>query len=64
MPRPPAAVKPIVKELRLPPDIVARTDLILYSHLENRVPYGAWAKLLTQLLEEWLQKVEQGGHHG
>lgn len=54
MPRPPKAVKSVTKEVSLPPDIVARVDLELFSELEGRVPHGAWQKLLTELLGEWL----------
>ena len=46
------------KELSLPPDIVARVDLALYSELEGRVPHGAWQKLLTHLLGEWLTRLD------
>jgi len=31
---------------------------MLFSELEGRVPHGAWQKLLTQLLGEWLSRVE------
>lgn len=58
MPRPPKAIKSIAKEISLPPDIVARVDLQLYSELEGRVPHGAWQKLLTQLLTQWLDRAE------
>lgn len=57
MPRPKKAVPSVTKELSLPRDIVARVDLELYSELEDRVPHGAWQRLLTQLLTEWLGKV-------
>lgn len=58
MARPPKAIKSITKELSLPPDIVARVDLALYSELEGRVPHGAWQKLLTHLLGEWLTRLD------
>lgn len=48
----------MTKELSLPPDLVARVDLELYSELEGRVPHGAWQKLLIKLLSNWLLRVE------
>ena len=58
MPRPARAVKYVTKELSLPPDIVAKVDLELYSDLECRVPHGAWQKLIVQLLGDWLVRVD------
>jgi hypothetical protein len=58
MPRPAKAVKSVTKEISLPPDIVAQVDLALYSELEGRVPHGAWQKLLTALLGEWLVRLD------
>lgn len=54
MPRPKRAVPNVTKELSLPPDLVARVDLELYSELEDRVPHGAWQQLLIVLLTNWL----------
>lgn len=58
MPRPKRAVPFVTKEIALPPDLVARVDLELYSALEDRVPQGAWQKLLTELLSSWLVKLD------
>lgn len=59
MPRPARVIRPIEKKLSLPGDIVTRVDLILYSSLEERVPHGAWSKLVEQLLREFLEKGEK-----
>lgn len=58
MPRPKKAIPSVTKEISLPPDLVARVDLALYSELEDRVPHGAWQRLLTELLANWLARVE------
>lgn len=58
MPRPARAVKYITKEISLPPDLVARVDLELYSALEDRVPQAAWQKLLIELLNSWLVRLD------
>ena len=54
MPRHKNPIPPASKNLQLPSDIVARVDLLLYSELEGRVPHGAWAKLVTELLRNHL----------
>lgn len=59
MPRPKRAVPNVTKELSLPPDLVARVDLELYSELEDRVPHGAWQKLLAELLNSWLARRDE-----
>jgi hypothetical protein len=58
VPRPKKAIPSVTKEISLPPDLVARVDLALYSELEDRVPHGAWQRLLTELLANWLARVE------
>lgn len=54
MPRPAKAIKPAEKNISLPSDLVARVDLVLYSDLEGKVPFGAWSKLVEALLARWL----------
>lgn len=58
MPRPKKAIPNVTKELSLPPDLVAKVDLALYSALEDRVPHGAWQKLLVTLLTNWLVSLD------
>lgn len=53
--------KQISKHLMLPEDLVAKVDLELWSDLEGKVPFGQWQKLVTGLLEEW---VERKGREG
>lgn len=52
MPRRPAIIKPVEKKLSLDAELVARVELMLFSDLEGRVPYGAWAGFIEQLLRE------------
>lgn len=53
MPKPPNVIRPTQLTVALPADIRARLDLHLWSDLERRVPHGAYAKFLTQLLREY-----------
>lgn len=52
MPRRPAIIKPVEKKLSLDAELVAKVELMLFSDLEGRVPYGAWAGFIEQLLRE------------
>lgn len=52
MPRRPAIIKPVEKKLSLDAELVAKVELMLFSDIEGRVPYGAWAGFIEQLLRE------------
>lgn len=52
MPKPARIDRPVSKTLSLPSSIVNRVDLALYSEVEQRVPHGEWARLVTQLLTQ------------
>lgn len=43
-------------KLSIPTDL--HTDVVrhLYSSLEGRVPYGAWSRLITNLLRIWIKQ--------
>jgi len=56
MARPRKAIKPIEKTINLPQDLVAKVELLLFSELEQRVPYGAWTKYIEWLVREDLAK--------
>lgn len=58
MPKPKRAIRPIMKNVSLPEDLVALVDLHLFSELEGRVPHGAWTALVQQLLRDWLAKAK------
>lgn len=40
----------------LPEALLAQVDLLLFSEVEGRVPYGAYGKLLEGLLRRWLDE--------
>lgn len=50
MPRPKSATPRVDKKLTLSSDVVARVELELFSDLEGRVPYGAWATFVEGLI--------------
>lgn len=54
MPKPKRTLRPVEKSISLPEDLVAKVDLLLYSEFEQRVPHGAWARLVNGLLTDWL----------
>lgn len=56
MPRPKSVNPTVAKEIYLDQRLVAKVDLALFSELEGRVPQGAWQRLLTQLLQQWLKE--------
>lgn len=56
MPRPKKTDRPVEKHLPLPTSLVAEVELRLFSELEDKVPHGAWSKLVAQLLHEWVAR--------
>ena len=50
MGRPQLAVRPVEKTISLPEDLCGTVDLMLFSEVEGRVPHGAWARYITQLI--------------
>ena len=40
-------------KVSLPTDIHSEVMQHLYSKIEGRVPYGAWSRLVTNLLRVW-----------
>lgn len=58
MPKPKRVDRPVPKHIHFSQSLVDRVDLHLYSELEGRVPFGAWQKFITELVEGYFQ---QGG---
>lgn len=58
MPRVKSLQRRIAKNISLPEDIVVRMELELYSDVEERVPVGAQARLIEQLLREHFGKLD------
>lgn len=56
MPRPMKIVRPVQKNIALPEDLVGKVELELYSEVEEKVPFGAWQSLITELLQGWLKE--------
>lgn len=59
MPRSPNIMRPSKLNTSLPQDLRAWLDLHLWSDTESRVPYGAYQKLIIQLLYEHKAKIEK-----
>lgn len=64
MPRPPRADKPIEKNISLPTSLCTKVDLILWSDLEERVPHGAWARYVQELIEQDLTRRSNAPRQG
>lgn len=62
MARPRKAVRPVEKTICLPEDVVVQVDLLLYSDLEGRVPYGGWQRYVEGLIRNDLA-ARQGVAH-
>ena len=56
MPRPRKAIRPRSLHLKLPEDILARVDLLLFSDLEGRVPQGAYQNYFLSLIQRDLAR--------
>jgi hypothetical protein len=59
--RPPLVVPTVEWKCRVPIDIAAQVDLILYDPVRNITAYGERSALVGKLLKEWL--VSQKIHH-
>jgi hypothetical protein len=55
--KPANVIPPVEKKLSLPSNLVADVELQLFSELEGRVPHGAWSRLITGLLQQWLDTI-------
>jgi hypothetical protein len=58
MPRPKRVVASVQKDIAISAPIAAKVDLLLYSELEQRMPYGAWSRLVEALLDRWIKEVQ------
>lgn len=62
MAKPKKIIRPVMKNVSLPEDLVAEVDLLLYSELEGRVPFGAWSRLVEGLLRGELRLLREELH--
>lgn len=53
MPRKPNITPTVEFKVRIPAPLKAKVDLHLWSPLENRVPVGAHARFISELLNEF-----------
>lgn len=58
MARPKPTIPQIKKTLHLPQDVVARLELELFSDLEGKIPHGAQSELITKLLRDYFEKLD------
>lgn len=57
MARPRKTTRSIEKNICFDEPLVNRVDLVLYSPLEGKVPFGAWKKFLQSAVEDKLAKM-------
>ena len=57
MPKPKAVDRGVSKNVSIPGSVVSRVDSVLFSYTEARVPHGAYSRLITMLLRQWLEKL-------
>ena len=57
MPKPKAIDPGVSKNISIPESVVSRVDSVLFSYTESRVPHGAYSRLITMLLRQWLEKL-------
>lgn len=57
--RPPKVERMVEIRPTIPEELKARVDLLLFSPLEGRVPYGKLGELVSMLLQEHLDKLAQ-----
>jgi len=59
MPQRLLTVRPTSLHISLPEDLRARMDLHLWSGLEQRVPKGAYQRLIVSLLREYFKSLDR-----
>lgn len=59
----PNIIRPVKLTTCIPEDLRAKLDLYLYSHLEGRVPKGAYQKFLCERIREFFDKLESHNGH-
>jgi len=59
MPRPPNIQRPVHLKTSFPEDLRTWLDLHLWSETEQRVPRGAYQRLIVQLIREYKDRIEE-----
>ena len=57
MPKPKSIDPGVQKNVAIPQSVLTQVDVFLYSSHEGRVPHGAYSRLITLLLRDWLAKL-------
>ena len=57
MPKPKSLDPGVSKNISIPQSVVEQVDSLLYSQIESRVPHGAYSRLVTMLLRDWLGRL-------
>ena len=57
MPKPKLLDPGVSKNISIPQSVVEQVDALLYSQIESRVPHGAYSRLVTMLLRDWLGRL-------
>ena len=57
VPRRPNIQRPVRLHTTLPEDLRVKLDLYLYSHVEGKVPQGAYQKFLIDLIKGFFDKL-------
>lgn len=59
MPRPKSLIPKTRVEIQLHSDLVARMDLLLFSDVQGRVPYGAREEFIANLIREHFSRIDK-----
>lgn len=58
MARNPNIIRTVSLHTYIPEDLRAKMDLHLFSHVEGRIPLGAYSKFFEQLLRDFFARKE------
>lgn len=57
----PTLINPTVSiHMQIRRDLMTKVDLLLYSNVEGKVPYGAYQRFFTERLNEYFEKFAKG----
>lgn len=57
--RQPKAIKTVERKVQLPETLDAELQLLLFSEVEQRVPYGALSNLIVPLLQQYVTNLKE-----
>ena len=62
--RQPNPNKSVERKIQFPERLDTELQLLLYSEVEQRVPYGALSRLVVPVMEQFLTKLKEERKHG